>query len=357
MRASDRSAQLPLGLFGVDESAELSDAPLPALDGLPAWSSAPWPTQLAEAQPPAGTPAGSEDRTERPSSPAQEAAVGAGAPAAADSAADDGAHEERPALGAVLTGAPAAAASLVSEALGAAADGRANEGSWPNTPEWAAAGSPDEPAVPTCAPSQMAASTVRAANGWEGATSPAWHAADPSDGFAAWEGAAWGGAAGNGSLQHAGAAAAEAAAGLEPLQPGTEGGPLFASAEAGAQRANCKADPPQQTPGSLVQQDSVSAGSGFSPSRSSGLLEASERVSEPGACSASVDLDSGNMQMGIAAAERERPGERYWAAWVQLLQVGSLPQPDVLPRWRGQAMSSYVPFSVLRPVLQLCMRC
>lgn len=320
----DRSAPLPLGLFGEEEGAELGDVPLPALDGLPAWSSAPWPTQLPEAQPPAGTPAGSEAHKERLSSPLQEAAAGAGAPAAADSSAD-GAHEERPALEAVVTCAPAAAAPLVSEALGAPANGHVDEGSWPNTPAWADAGSPDEPAVPACAPSQLAASTVDAANGWEGTTSPAWHAADHSDGFVAWEGVAWGGAIENGSMQHAEPAADEAAAGQEPLQPSSEDGPLFASAEAGAQRASGKTDLPQETPSSLAQPDSASAGSGHMPSRNNCSLEASEEASELGACSASAGGNPGEAQMGTAAVERERPGERYWAAWVQLLQVCSPP--------------------------------
>ena len=351
----DRSAPLPLGLFGEDEGAELGDAPLSALDGLPAWSSAPWPTQPPEAQLPAGTPAGSEAPEERLSPPVQEASMGDSAPVAPDSSSDGSAREERPALGAVVTCAPAATASLASEALGASANGRADEGSsWPNTPAWAAAGSPDEP---TYAPSQLPVRGMDAANDCEGAASPAWHAADHSDGCAAWEGAAWGGAAANGSLQHADGAPAEAAAGLELLQSSRKGGPLCASAADGAHRASCRADQPPETPGSLLQQDRAPAGSGLMPSRSSDSLEAEGQASELGACPASAGCDPGEAQMGTAEKERERPGEQYWAAWVQLLQVGSLPRPDVLPRWHGQAMPGYVPFSVRMPLLQLCMHC
>ena len=348
----DRSAPLPLGLFGEDEGAELSDAPLQALDGLPAWSSAPWPTQLPEAQLPAGTPAGSVAREERLSLPVQEAVVGASAPAAPDSWAYDSTPEERPALAAVVTCAPAAAESPVDGALRPVANDCTVEGSWPNTPAWAASGSPDELAVPTCAPSKLAASTENAVDGWEGAASPTWNAADHSDGFIAWEGAD-----GNGSLQHAGAAAAEAAAGLEPLQPGSKGGPLFASAAAGAHRASGEADQPQATPGSLAHLGNTPAGNGHMPPRSSGSLKASERASEPGARSASAGCDTSEAQVGTAEAEEERLGQQYWAAWVQLLQVGSLHEPDVLLCWHGQGMPWYTPYPAIKPVLQLCMGC
>ncbi|KAK9843674.1 hypothetical protein WJX81_001977 [Elliptochloris bilobata] len=65
-----RSAPLPLGLFGEDEGAELRDAPLPVLDGLPTWASAPWPNHLHTEG-----PAGDMAPEQRPSSLAGEAAI------------------------------------------------------------------------------------------------------------------------------------------------------------------------------------------------------------------------------------------------------------------------------------------
>ena len=315
-----RSAPLPLRLFGEEEGAELGNAPLPALDGLPAWSSAPWPTQPADAElMPAEVPAGNEGREEQLSSPVQEAAAGASTPAAAaDSSIDNSAHEKRPAFEAAVSCTPAAPAFVASSVLVAAANGHADDGSWPDSPAWAAADSPSEPAVPAaCWPSQPEASAVSAANGHEGTSSPAWHAADSPNGFAAWEGAACGGAAGNGSLQHHPAAAAEPAVGLKPLQMTSGAGRAPASAETDAQRASCKAGSLRETFGRLVQ-----SGSGHAPLANDGAVqEASE-------ASISVECGSGSLHMGTAA-ETERPGERYWGAWVLLLQVGASSMPDV----------------------------